>query len=737
MKNYRRPSEPFPKRTKYVRKSSSPDLNSSQSGDSSSASSNDDSLSVVSISDFFRNLQGNRHLTSSPVHFLNESDSNANESSSSSSSFSSSSSESGENLYSGSNMSIDEFSSKFMDIISTHQLSDAATNSILTFITEALPLPNRCPRLNDLKDKKKVDEKVKAINHDSGQYFVIDLEYQIRSILDYNEDALCSDFCVSSENVTEGHICNDSAASKYLQLIVNTDGVSSIFQSRQFNVWPIMASIVNLNPSKRFFFRNLLLCCLFYGPNKPDFRFFLDIFVDQVQSTSISYGCYTIFLRVLTLCADLPAKANCLLMNQFNGYDSCPNCNIHGTYSHEHKKMLFPPGECSLRSEEEFLSCARAAEMQQNVIQGIKGLSPLSKVMRLSNVPFDAMHLVYLGIVRTFVCHSLSHRLIDETEATKILLSVRVPSCFKRKPRSLMYKFKFKAMEWRHFILYYFVLFLDSDNEELKVFMTTLSTIVHSLLEPVILEELADVQKMIFEFRRLSVHLFGSSVNTFTMHAFEHLPDQVRHYGPLWATSASVFESAFYQLKRLVTGTRNEGRLIVERFILRRKKNFKNTVSCEEVKILGSTVKKNVTITSACLLYDVLVHQNDDYVYRFQVGGKIFHSHSYPRRRSSASFYGFSNDGRFLRIDHILRQTLDVICLCTELIKVKTITDLFDTPSLEASFAALLRRYCKTYLVEEGNKCIVQASCFSGHIVLVTFSHFTFGTAVILCHEPE
>ena len=57
------------------------------------------------------------------------------------------------------------------------------------------------------------------INHDSGQYFATDLKHQIGSILD-NEDALRSDFCISSENETDDVICNDNDKSEYLQLFV-------------------------------------------------------------------------------------------------------------------------------------------------------------------------------------------------------------------------------------------------------------------------------------------------------------------------------------------------------------------------------------------------------------------------------------------------------------------------------------------------------------------------------------
>lgn len=42
---------------------------------------------------------------------------------------------------------------------------------------------------------------------------------------------------------------------------------------------------------------------------------------------------------------------------------------------------------------------------------------------------------------------------------------------------------------------------------------------------------------------------------------------QVRNFGPLWSTSAMMFESANYLLKRPLTGTTNQLDILVRRYL--------------------------------------------------------------------------------------------------------------------------------------------------------------------------
>ena len=55
-----------------------------------------------------------------------------------------------------------------------------------------------------------------------------------------------------------------------------------------------------------------------------------------------------------------------------------------------------------------------------------------------------------------------------------------------------------------------------------------------------------------------------------SLHAITHLPYQVRVFGALWSTSATLFENCYRHLKRCVHGTRDEGRQMVKGFLSRK-----------------------------------------------------------------------------------------------------------------------------------------------------------------------
>ena len=59
---------------------------------------------------------------------------------------------------------------------------------------------------------------------------------------------------------------------------------------------------------------------------------------------------------------------------------------------------------------------------------------------------------------------------------------------------------------------------------------------------------------------------YGEVVFSPNVHSLTHLAWQVRQFGPLWATSAMMFESANYLLQSKFTGTVNHLPLLVERY---------------------------------------------------------------------------------------------------------------------------------------------------------------------------
>ena len=76
-----------------------------------------------------------------------------------------------------------------------------------------------------------------------------------------------------------------------------------------------------------------------------------------------------------------------------------------------------------------------------------------------------------------------------------------------------------------------------------------------------------EAHKLIKVFLKKTEETFDSQVFTANVHSFNHLAWQVKNFGPLWCTSAMMFESANYLFRTKFTGTVNHLRLIVERYL--------------------------------------------------------------------------------------------------------------------------------------------------------------------------
>lgn len=246
------------------------DESSDSSSDSSSAKESvpsNDHLPLITYNEFSEGVA--RCLTSSPVQFLNERDSNATNTTSTENS---SDSDVVCPLYAGAGISCEEFSSKFLNISCKHQITDAASESFLKLFTETLPLPNRCPTLRKIKEYASISKQWTELDHNGGKYYFLDLKCQLRRIIANNPDMFTHVQEVSSDirNADCFHFI-DTENVKYVYIILNIDGIASVFQSRQFKIWSMMATIVNVTPKKRRKFQNLFRKEFF---RKENFRIF-------------------------------------------------------------------------------------------------------------------------------------------------------------------------------------------------------------------------------------------------------------------------------------------------------------------------------------------------------------------------------------------------------------------------------------------------------------------------------
>ena len=292
-----------------------------------------------------------------------------------------------------------------------------------------------------------------------------------------------------------------------------------------------------------------------------------------------------------------------------------------------------------MRTSETYRHHLHIASTTGNPAFGVKGDTKLSDLLRIpERVPFDPMHLLYLGINKSLLNAILKCKSVDLDILSATIDQIKVPHYFRRKPRHFLTEFSlWKAQEHRHFLLYFapFVLLSvhrnspSQNSNDLFILYYILSTAVYILYEDNITEtDIQAAEICIREFQFRVVHIFGDTVRTITLHSLKHLPEQVRKFGPLHRVSAMLFENLNRQLKESVTGTRGSAASMVYRYL-----NFQShsVETCD--KSVPSVIGKSLPYK------------------RFKNSFLTFHTFDYGRRMKCASYFAYlSGRQKFVKI---------------------------------------------------------------------------------------
>ncbi|XP_077536347.1 uncharacterized protein LOC144148704 [Haemaphysalis longicornis] len=236
-----------------------------------------------------------------------------------------------------------------------------------------------------------------------------------------------------------------------LALNFNIDGLP-IAKSSGSHFWTILGQVKDIDPHSPF------VVGVFFGYEKPDNgNEFLRLFVNDLKTVTtagIQVGALTIPVRLNALICDAPAKAFILNIRGHTGYYSCTKCTVKGTY--KKGRVCFPDISKRLRSDASFRD-----QVQVWHHHGTTILEEL-RIDLVQDVPLDYMHLVCLGVMRKLLKLWVrgpkeSRQEIDMREELSVKLSklaMFVPAEFNRRPRSLLELDRWKATEFRFFLLY-------------------------------------------------------------------------------------------------------------------------------------------------------------------------------------------------------------------------------------------------------------------------------------------
>ena len=219
-------------------------------------------------------------------------------------------------------------------------------------------------------------------------------------------------------------------------------------------------------------------------------------------------------------------------------------------------KMTFPDIDAPLRTD---VSFDEMRDEEHHIGQPpLQGLS----LGMVSQFPLDYMHLVCLGVVKRllqiWMQGPLKVRLGSQIkrQISEALLRLRpfMPKEFARKPRSLSEKDRWKATEFRLFLLYTGPLVLCGRiAKEMYQNFLLLSVGIHILANPCLCHEMGDfANDLLVMFVQHFSQLYGADMLVYNVHCLIHLAADVKKHGPVDSFSAFPFENFLCQLKHLV-----------------------------------------------------------------------------------------------------------------------------------------------------------------------------------------
>lgn len=556
-----------------------------------------------------------------------------------------------------------------MDMYVNEKLTETTLGSILRLLSKVLPKPNRMPKTlytffqfvekkvpqistfehrfcKNCRSYRQTDcledvcESCKTLS-DTGRFFELDISSQIQFLFEYRKLAeILIPFQIRKDkiisDVKDGHeyirVNSRTGRGPYdLTLMVNTDGLSLVKSSKS-HCWPLMFMILEVPEHLREHF--LIITGVWYDANiKPLMNTFLrpfcekmnDIFNHGINWTNPKTNqlCTTRIVAPL-FCADAPARADILNMQNHNGTFGCNCCEIKTTpcekvkVKGKHNRRIYAYSEQKhkLRTKKRMKKQAKAAgkiekkRMMQratkaeklkemHLCKGIKGesiISSLPLVDESTCVLSELLHLKLLGIAKQFLktwtkkagAWNIKNK---KNDIESFIAKIRPPSWVPRLPRSIFDFAFFKAHEFLHWVLYFSLpTLIDSfsDSSYLQHWMLFVIATFILLKNEITETELQQADICLRMFVRDIETLYSNKEYTYNVHQLLHAALFVSRWGPSYLTSAFPFEKCNGLIAKSVHGSKNLGTEII--------KKIKMTLNAKYLRSEVDEIKSTINI---------------------------------------------------------------------------------------------------------------------------------------------
>lgn len=397
-----------------------------------------------------------------------------------------------------------ELKKKLKDIFLKYNVGRKLGNILLKALwEEGLNVPNSRKKLLKIKNKKTI---ILTVN--PGEYFHFGIKNQILKLNEVLND------------VNEIHID------------IGIDGLP-LFKSSSVGLWPILGKIINLN------LVSIFPIGVYCGKKKPvSINSFLHDFTTEIKeltNTGILYKDKIIRVIVRAFICDAPARSfvtGCVGHNAFHG---CSKCLQIGSKIENVIVYSDTPGE---KRTDEMFKNRTCPEHHSKIFRNRASDLEEAGINMVTQFPIDPMHLIDLGVMRKMLNLLVSNmETEEEILLTNNLLSVvgYIPNEFGRKPRPIDELKRWKATEYRQFLLYTGIVVLkDVVSDDTYYHFLLIHCAYRLLCCPYSFENNLDAsEKLLSDFVTFFPNIYGQKSLTYNVHNLLHICECVREMGIL------------------------------------------------------------------------------------------------------------------------------------------------------------------------------------------------------------
>jgi hypothetical protein len=385
-----------------------------------------------------------------------------------------------------------------------------------------------------------------------------------------------------------------------LEISLNVDGLP-LFKNSATSFWPVLCAVHNVYPAEIF---PLALAC---GSGKPsDLEFLTDVVADFkfLLMGGLQVDSRTVKIRIRCIVCDAPARAMVKAVKMYSGYEGCDKCVQLGEWC---GRITFPEVTSDLRSDDSFRD-----QMYPGHHNGVTSFCELPIDM-VKAFPVDYMHQCCLGVMRKLLLTwlrgkrevRLSHAQICEINARLLAMKSFIPNIFSRQPHSLDEVDRWKATEFRLFMVYTGKIVLRGILEKsLYQHFLTFSIALSILVSPSLsIQHKNYAHELLQHFVGKCKDLYGSEFLVYNVHSMTHIANEAEEFGCLDRCSSFAFENYLQRLKKLVQSGKNPLAQVIKRLS---ELQFASDVKSKEAFRISKKIKNNTYIVDSSFCCEVL-----------------------------------------------------------------------------------------------------------------------------------